>query len=291
MTEIWPKIHRRTSNALGLIVNLYLVETVDGVVLVDGAISRRFAEQVRAEIAALGKPVLGALLTHGHPDHYIGMASILADWPQVPIYARAGARAQAEARARTEQPGMQTAFGDDFPDIVRLPDTVIEDGAAVTLGDLVFTMTDYGRAESDSDGTWTLSADANAHVFCGDLIYVHMHLFMMDGHATAWLAALDRLSAAHPFGTVFYPGHGEPSGHALVHWNRGYIGMYLEALGRLLGSAHTTDEGGLDAVGKAHLVANLRAYLPSDALLELARFNLDTTISNLRAQARQAVGG
>ncbi|MCA8907084.1 MAG: MBL fold metallo-hydrolase [Rhodospirillaceae bacterium] len=285
MSGFSPIVHRRTSDAMALIVNLYIVETAEALVLVDGAISRSFAAGVRAEIAGMGKPLAAALLTHGHPDHYLGIGDILRD-NAVPIYARPGAAAQVALRDRTERAGMQMAFGDDFPAHTRQPDRLVEAGAVLTLGGLAFELADYGPAESDSDGTWTIhdAATGIEHVFCGDLIYNHMHLFLQDGHAEAWLAALDRLAAAHPPGTRFYPGHGEPCGHELLHWNRAYIHMYLETLGTLLGPA-----ADLDDAGKATLVATIRSFLPSNDLIQLAQFKLDETIHHLGAAARRAV--
>ena len=57
-------------------VNTYLVEAPDGVVIVDGMLTVTDAGRVRGELDRIGKPVLGAIVTHAHPDHYAGMAHV-----------------------------------------------------------------------------------------------------------------------------------------------------------------------------------------------------------------------
>jgi glyoxylase-like metal-dependent hydrolase (beta-lactamase superfamily II) len=276
-------IHACTSDAQGLIVNAWLVEGPEAAVLVDGAISRGAAAATRARALATGKPLAGALLTHGHPDHWIGLAEILAD-RALPIHATAGATAQARDRLAEEVPAMRAAFGADFPAELRLPDHVEQDGDRVVLGGLTFRLSEYGAAESDACATWELAGADPARVFCGDLIYNHMHLFMLDGHAEDWLAALDRLARAHPPGTVFHPGHGAPCGHEMIHWTRAYLETWLETVGHLIGP-----DGRLPDGGEAKLLATLRSFLPSDALIDLAQFRLDRTIRNQAGAARRAV--
>ncbi|MCB9959404.1 MAG: MBL fold metallo-hydrolase [Rhodospirillaceae bacterium] len=303
MAAVSPIIHRHTSDALDLIVNVFLVETAEGLVLVDGAVACSFAAEVRRHIAKIGKPVRAALLTHGHPDHYTGIAEIL-DGADVPIYARAGAVAQMREREATERAGMATAFGDDFPKSVRIPDKVLDDGASIAFDGITFALADYGAAESDSDGTWTCidPVDGTQHVFPGDLIYNNMHVFMKDGHAETWLEALDRLAHRHPYGTRFYPGHGVPCGHEMIHWTRAYIHMYLETLGFLLNAQGKTaplgpnrlpdmktGDGALDQAGKDRLAATLLSFLPNEDLINLAKWGLDETVSKLGGAARRAV--
>lgn len=292
MTEAFPirsaaaarpvaRVTRLTSDALGMIVNVYLVEGADGVVLIDGAISRGFAASVREVIAATGKPLLGAILTHGHPDHFCGIGEILAG-AEVPIFALPGAIAQVDARWEEAVPGMRAAFGTDFPETLRRPDTPVADGETVRLGDLAFTVRAYGPAESDCDATWTLHTGETADtVFSGDLVYHNMHVFMQDGHAEHWLAALARLARAHARGTRFHPGHGTPGGHELIHWTAAYIRMYLGAMRDAL-----ADDPGFGHAAQVRLMQAIRSYLPSEDLIDLAQFRLDLTARNLARVAR-----
>jgi glyoxylase-like metal-dependent hydrolase (beta-lactamase superfamily II) len=69
-----PTIHRFPVKHEGAFVNAYLVETSSGVVAVDGLLQVSAAKEMRAGIDRLGKPLLAAVLTHSHPDHYPGSA-------------------------------------------------------------------------------------------------------------------------------------------------------------------------------------------------------------------------
>jgi glyoxylase-like metal-dependent hydrolase (beta-lactamase superfamily II) len=84
-----PTIHRFPVEHEGAFVNAYLVETASGVVAVDGLLQVSAAKEMRAGLDALGKPLLAALLTHSHPDHYAGLGEIVAG-ADVPIYAPQG---------------------------------------------------------------------------------------------------------------------------------------------------------------------------------------------------------
>jgi glyoxylase-like metal-dependent hydrolase (beta-lactamase superfamily II) len=82
-----PIIHRLQGSAFP--VNAYLVEAPNGVVLVDSTLTRSDGRAIRARIDDLGKPLLGALVTHAHPDHYGALVEIVRD-ETVPIVATAG---------------------------------------------------------------------------------------------------------------------------------------------------------------------------------------------------------
>jgi glyoxylase-like metal-dependent hydrolase (beta-lactamase superfamily II) len=269
---------------MGISVNAWLVETDDAVVLVDGAISRDATAAMRAQIAALGKPVAAALLTHGHPDHWLGLADALTN-PDIPIHATEGALDQATRRMSEEVPAMRAAFGTQFPAELRLPDRIDADGTSVALGGVRFDLTEYGPAESDADATWVVETDAARHVFCGDLIYNQMHLFLLDGHAESWLDALDRLAKAHPHGTQFHPGHGETCGHEMIRWTSAYIETWLDTLGHLLGAG----DASIPPDTQEQLMTTMRSFLPSDDLFTLAQFRLDETIRKLSGPARRSL--
>jgi len=70
----------------------------------------------------------------------------------------------------------------------------------------------------------------------------------------------------------------------MIHWTRAYIETWLETLGHMIGQG-----GCLPPDAGARLIATMRSFLPSDALLPLAQFRLDRTIRNLAGAARRAV--
>ncbi len=276
MGNFTPVIHKYTSTVMDWIVNVHMVETESGVVLIDGAIAASSGNEIRDIIDnKIGKPLLGVLLTHGHPDHYIGVGNIVKE-DVVPFYAVQAAIDQAKERDVEESPTIEAAFGDDFPRKKMFPNSVVQDGDKLTFDGLDLQIWHYGACESDSDAVWIISIDGNKHVFIGDIIYNHMHLFMKDGHSLNWLKALNRLQSEFDINTVFYPSHGEICGTEIIYWDKAYIEMYLGTLKDLLGERDTLTED-----EKAKLIERVRSFFPSDDLLDLAQYELDETIKVL----------
>ena len=72
-----PTIHRFPVEHEGAFVNAWLVETASGVVAVDGLVQISAAKEMRAGLDLLEKPLLAAVVTHSHPDHYAGLGEIV----------------------------------------------------------------------------------------------------------------------------------------------------------------------------------------------------------------------
>jgi glyoxylase-like metal-dependent hydrolase (beta-lactamase superfamily II) len=109
-----PIIHRFPVQHEGAFVNAYLVETASGVVAVDGLLQLSAAREMRAGIDRLGKPLLAAVLTHSHPDHYAGLGEIVAG-TDVPIYAPQGVIDTIAADDALKDQIIGPMFGEDWP--------------------------------------------------------------------------------------------------------------------------------------------------------------------------------
>ena len=248
----------------------------------DGAISAAFGDTVRTFARdEIGKPLLGAVLTHGHPDHVLGLGHILAD-ASLPIIALSGALEQAKRRQESDVPAMRMAFGGDFPEPVRLPDTIVDDGQTVSLGGISFKVTEYGPGESDCDATWALEG-TNA-VFCGDLVYNRMHLFLRDGHESDWRQSLDRLGMTTGPETRLFPGHGDICGGEAIAWTRDYLDMATHQVAEIAASGVAPD------LAKKQFLAAIEAFLPGGALLDLASYELEQTLSAVAADIINPTG-
>src|SRR5687767_6887834 len=95
-------------------VNSYVVEGADGLVVVDGMLTVSDARAVRRRIDALGKPVLGAIVTHAHPDHYAGFEEILRGL-EVPIVATAAVRKTIERDDAAKNAIVGPMMGAEWP--------------------------------------------------------------------------------------------------------------------------------------------------------------------------------
>jgi glyoxylase-like metal-dependent hydrolase (beta-lactamase superfamily II) len=270
-------VHRYTSAVMDWDVNVFLVETENGVVLVDGAIAVSAAAEIRDLIhREIKKPLLAVLLTHGHPDHYTGIGEIVAG-ADVPVLATQGTADVVDLRERIEARVMAEVFGTEYPQQRLLPNRIVQDGDIVTFDGVSFKAVDHGACESDADTLWETEIEGVQHVFAADLVYNHMHAFMRDGHARNWLVQLDRLLETYDRSVVFHGGHGDDFGTEMIHWQKAYIQAFLAALGALLGGRETLDEG-----GQQELAARMRSFLPNDKLMFLMLFEFDETVKLLR---------
>src|SRR5262245_351513 len=154
-----PTIHRFPAQHEGAFVNAYLVETESGVVAVDGLLTVSAAKEMRAALDDLGRPLVAALVTHSHPDHYAGLREIVAGY-DVPVIAVPGVIDAIERNDALKNQVVGPMFGDDWPHVRVFPNTPILDGESVTFDGVEFTVIDLGPSESPHDSTWILGADA-----------------------------------------------------------------------------------------------------------------------------------
>jgi glyoxylase-like metal-dependent hydrolase (beta-lactamase superfamily II) len=67
-------------------VNSWIIETKNGVVVVDTQRQFSEAKNLLNEVEKINKPILGVIITHPHPDHINGAEALLNGTANVPIY-------------------------------------------------------------------------------------------------------------------------------------------------------------------------------------------------------------
>jgi glyoxylase-like metal-dependent hydrolase (beta-lactamase superfamily II) len=266
-----PTIHRFPVKHEGAFVNAYVVETASGVVAVDGLLQVSAGKEMRAAIERLGKPLLAALLTHSHPDHYAALGEVVAG-DDVPIYAPQGVIDTITADDAVKDQIIGPLFGEDWPTDRVFPNTAIADGETVNFDDVKFTVIDLGPGESPHDSPWILGDDAKT-VFLGDQIYDHKHCFLGDGFYEEWLRNIETLRTRFPDGAVFYIGHGGPVGGEMWDWQREYIERFVEAVSG-------ADWSNSDQA-KAAVVGRMKVYEPSDELQILMELSIEPIATKL----------
>jgi glyoxylase-like metal-dependent hydrolase (beta-lactamase superfamily II) len=266
-----PTIHRFPVKHEGAFVNAYVVETASGVVAVDGLLQVSAAKEMRAAIERLGKPLLAALLTHSHPDHYAALGEVVAG-DDVPIYAPQGVIDTITADDAVKDQIVGPLFGEDWPTNRIFPNTAIADGESVSFDEVTFTVIDVGPGESPHDSPWILGDDAKT-VFLGDQIYDHKHCFLGDGFYEEWLRNIETLRTRFPEGAVFYIGHGGPVGGDMWDWQREYIERFVEAVS---GADWSKPDQ-----ARAAVVGRMKAYEPSDELQILMELSIEPIATKL----------
>jgi glyoxylase-like metal-dependent hydrolase (beta-lactamase superfamily II) len=252
-------------------VNSYVVEGAEGMVVVDGMLTISDARAVRKYLDERGKPLLGAIVTHAHPDHYAGLAEMLRGL-QVPIASTASVRRMIERDDSVKDQIVGPMMGEEWPAARVFPTHDVAPDTAIQLGDIAVAVRDLGPAESPADSLWTLDERT---VFVGDLVYGGMHAYLADGYLTEWLACLDRLDRELDRDAILYVGHGAPAGKTLLEEQRRYVKAFAESVDRHLRREPTER--------RAAVVADMRRVLPTEALLFLMELSVDPVAAKLGA--------
>ena len=269
-----PKVHQITASDQGLAVNAYLIEGDHGVVEIDSALTVSDAKALRAKVDALGKPLLAILVTHGHPDHYNGIAQVI-EGRKVPVYATgAVAKVIRDWDARKDAQ-WKPVFGAEWPAKRVFPDHEVKDGDKLTFDGMTFVAHALGPAESYADSYWEL-VGAEHDAFIGDEVLAGSHAYTNDGHTTEWLANLDKLSKSLAGVRHVYPGHGPAGDASLFAWQKQYLVTYRGEVDRLrAGATKLTDDQ------KQQLVEKLKAAYPKATNEFMIALGADTVASEL----------
>jgi glyoxylase-like metal-dependent hydrolase (beta-lactamase superfamily II) len=253
-----PTIHTYRSGETGLFVNSYLVEGGDGVVAIDAPLLISDGRAYRARLEALGKPLLGVLVTHPHPDHYNTITELLAG-EDAPVLAHRDVAREIRENDDAKRAQWAPVFGDEWPASATFPNREVADEESVEFGDLRLTAWDFGPCESMSETVWLLGDGENA--FVGDLAFNATHVYLADGHTDAWLRAIDRAEESLAGVRTLYVGHGGPGTLATLAEQRRYLLMVREAIMRAAGGRAELNEE------EANRVTSLmERYLPGAPL-------------------------
>src|SRR5437588_9538696 len=167
--------------------------------LIDALLTFENADQIAAWAKSFCKKITGVYITHGHSDHWLGLARLLQHFPE----ARGHAAPEVVGRAAWEAEFNKTSrywtsrFPGELPETPVVPevldnDEILVDGQVVNL---------IHVGQGDVEGSTIFHVPSADAVVCGDVVYNNVHMMMYEADEAkreAWIASIDVVAALNP---------------------------------------------------------------------------------------------
>ncbi|MFF1409462.1 MBL fold metallo-hydrolase [Streptomyces sp. NPDC058289] len=172
-------------------------------VLVDPPLTHGQIAQVAEGVARSGKRLAFVYITHGHPDHWFGTATLLEQFGDAGtvVYATAGTIRQMHEQLKGKEEGFAKSFAEVPENTPVLAVPVPEDG--FLLEGQVLRAVETGH--TDTADSSVLHVPSIGLVVAGDVVYNGVHQMMLEGAGgglQAWLDGIDKIAALNPLHVV-----------------------------------------------------------------------------------------
>ena len=225
-------------------VNAYVFSDGKGTMIVDTTRNSADARELAALARSKGPAPDIILVTHGHPDHYLGMGALKNEFPNAKIlvannqikediigsakFMESGKWLEGEPSMKSKSESNPNGF-DYRKEIGVLDSQQIEmPGGGVIEVDSTFPITEAPHE------TLLFSKDMNS-MFPSDLVYNKVHLWLGNGVTAEaignWQNALRALKTRYaPLNPKIYPGHGKVADADIFDTDRDYMNDLIAAV-------------------------------------------------------------
>ena len=220
-------IHSFTSSEPGAWSNSYLITGKSEAILFDVFMLHGDVKQIADGIAATGKTLKTVMISHAHPDHFMGLDVIIERFPAVRVVSTQNVVADIETDGPWMFSMLRDKLGPEGPRQLVIAEPLAEHDLAIDGEKL--EVVEFGEGESKH--TAAVYIPTLRALLSADLAYNQAHLYLQEKHLESWLARLDELETyANNRVATIYPGHGKPASPELIGKTRDYLHDFADAL-------------------------------------------------------------
>jgi glyoxylase-like metal-dependent hydrolase (beta-lactamase superfamily II) len=194
-----------------------LISSGSEAILFDVSMLHSDAVRIADGIAKSGKTLKSVMISHAHPDHFMGLDVITEHFPKAQVVSTQNVVPD----IRTDGPWMfsmlQEKLGREGPQRLVVPEALAE--PVLTLEGAKVEVVEFGECESKHIAAVYIPGSKSP--LSADLVYNQAHLDLQERHLESWLARLNELEAfAKDRVATIHPGHGRARrGHRpRTHW-------------------------------------------------------------------------
>ena len=215
----------------GMMANVIFVVTTAGVVVIDSGASLQIGQMaIRMIRKVTEKPVVAVFNSHYHGDHWLGNHAFVKTYgDKLPIYALPSTIEKLKGaegnlwRSLMERWTNQSTLGTQ----VVLPNSPVQQGQAIQIGDVTFRMHHYGTAHTPSDLCVEVVQDKVTAV--GDIAMTNRIANMDDGSYPGTFKYYKSLEVAAGQ-QLWVPGHGQARPDLLKTYGEFMAGIWEPCL-------------------------------------------------------------
>jgi glyoxylase-like metal-dependent hydrolase (beta-lactamase superfamily II) len=209
-------------------------------VLVDAFMTIKQADNLADWVAASSKNLTTIYVTHGHGDHWFGMATILERFPNARAVATPDVVKVMRQHGSPEvlEDVWKASFPGQIPDRLVIAEEL--EGNTITLEGHDLVAVDLGH--TDTDYTTCLHVPSVGLVVAGDAAYNDVHLYLVESSSKSrqeWISALDKIDSLRPSTVIAsHKRPGSDDNPKIVEETR----QYIRDFDRFVGTTATAQE-------------------------------------------------